>query len=248
MNTTKETRIANAVDILAGLRAQHAAMERLPDHVRPQTPAEAYEIQARLARAAATDGMHWKVSASGPLGPAAAPVFGDRILTSPATVGTANRLETEIALKLGRDLPCRPERPYSRQEVRACVEAFAIAFELVDWRLTAGDLSFPERLADCFANDGMVIGDPAPLEVLSASPVTQTTLFRDGEPEPFTPVDIDPVGSLLAYANAGGDRLGGFKAGQWVLTGSMTGMQACGSASAWKACWADISEVCLTLA
>lgn len=247
MNTQQEMRISAAVEILGDLRRQRSSIEHLPDHARPKTAAEAYVIQQRLALASAPARMYWKVSASSPNGgPVASPVFGERVLTTPASITTANRLEAEIALKLGRDLPFRPGKPYAREEVSACVEAAAIAFEIVDWRLTASDLSFPERIADCFANDGMVIGTPVPLAVLSASPVREITLFRDTMPALFNPVDIDPIGALHAYVNSGGDRLGGLKAGQWVLTGSMTGMQTFAPSSCWKAVWANKSEVRLS--
>ena len=50
----------------------------------------------------------------------------------------APKLECEFAFELARDLPPRPERAYSRDEVRAAIGALRIAVEIVDSRLPRG--------------------------------------------------------------------------------------------------------------
>ncbi|MEH0071768.1 hypothetical protein V6L77_18055 [Pannonibacter sp. Pt2-lr] len=71
--------------------------------------------------------------------------------------------------------------------------------------------------------------------------------MRDGTPEPFAPNDIDPAGSLMAYVNAGGDRFGGMKAGDWIITGSMSGVQNAPAPGLWTARWDDRLDISLTI-
>ncbi|POF33588.1 hypothetical protein [Roseibium marinum] len=241
-----EKRLDAAAELLAGCRGNGATLAQLPVYARPETEQEGYDVQRRVVQFLNAAPRSWKVSASGPSGPTAAPVWGGEALSSPTRAGERLLLETEIALRLCHDLPCRPSVAYTRNTILKAVDVFAVAFERVSYRLTAPDLPFPQRLADCLANDGLVIGTALPIADLRPDPVAHLTLCRNGTPEAFTPVNIDPVGALLAYANHGGDLLGGLKKGQWVLTGSMTGMQKVDSASEWSAVWNGVSEVRLS--
>lgn len=243
----KDQRLESAARLIADCRRNGTSLSVLPEDARPESEDEGYDVQRRVVRLLNEPPSCWKVSASGPSGPTAAPVHGDRILHSPADVEGVTFLEAEIALRLGRNLPSSPNDPYRREAVLDAVDVFAVALELVAYRLTSPDLPFPERLADCLANDGLVIGTQQPAALLSNDPVNHLRLYRDGIPEAFEPVHIDPINSLLAYANHGGDMLGGLKAGHWVLTGSMVGILKVASPAHWKAEWDGISEVSLTI-
>lgn len=248
LDAALDARLSQASAILAECRRQGGALERLPESARPQTLQEGYEIQRRVhAELGDAPVRHWKTSQTGPKGPMTAPIHGSRILTSPATVGRVNSLETEIALQLGQDLPYREGEPYTREEVLAAVSHFALAFELCAMRLTAPDLSVEEKIADCLFNDGLVLGTPVPFTGDILSPVTRLELMHEGKAEPFTPNDIDPAGSLMAYVNAGGDRFGGMKAGDWIITGSMSGVQSAPATGLWTARWDNRLEISLTI-
>src|SRR6185369_7736933 len=79
----------------------------------------------------------------------------------PATLSAAAfiapKLECEFAFELARDLPPRPERAYSRDEVAGAVAALRIAVEVVDSRLPRG-LGALAELGDAFNNGAFVAG------------------------------------------------------------------------------------------
>ncbi|WP_050470948.1 hypothetical protein [Pannonibacter phragmitetus] len=248
LDAALEARLTQASAMLAECRRQGGALERLPEAARPQSMLEGYEIQRRVhALLGDAPVRHWKTSETGPKGAMTAPIHGSRIFTSPASVGRVNALETEIALQLGQDLPFRDGEPYSREDVLAAVSHYALAFELCASRWLAKDVEVEEKIADCLSNDGLVLGTPVPFTGDILSPVKRLVLMRDGTPEPFAPNDIDPAGSLTAYVNAGGDRFGGFKAGDWIITGSMSGVQNAPAPGLWTARWDDRLEISLTI-
>lgn len=232
-----------AARLIAEARTTGVPFERLPEDLRPKTEAEGFEIQKAVADRLGLEVAAWKVSAAGPSGGSAAPIFAGTVHMAPYVAKTLNTLETEIALRLVADLPGRPDRPYTRQEILAAVDCYAMAFEMVDWRVTSPDLTFQERIADCFANEGLIIGKQVPFQTDFSSPVDDVRLFCDGAAETFTPVDIDPIESIRAYVSVGGDLFDGLKAGQWVLTGSMTGLQKVTAPARWNARWRDITDV-----
>jgi 2-keto-4-pentenoate hydratase len=243
----KENRLQKAAEIIANCRRNGTSLPMLPAGARPETVDEAYDVQKRVAHLLNAAPSCWKVSASGPSGPTAAPVFGDRILHSPATAEGVTFLEAEIALKLRRDLPSAPPVPYSRDAILDAIDAFAVAFEIVAYRLTSPDLPFPQRLADCLANDGLVIGTQRPVCSRLDDPVKHLSLYRNDVLEAFEPIHIDPINALMAYANYGSGHIGGLKAGHWVLTGSMVGIIYVTSAAKWKAEWNGKSTVSLSI-
>ncbi|SHL58336.1 hypothetical protein [Roseibium suaedae] len=238
--------LEEAISLLVEARKSGKTLDRLPESCRPQTNAEAYRIQKEVADRLGLTVTAWKTAAAGPTGPVAAPIFAGTVHNAPLRLKAA-ALETEIALRVSKDLPSRPDAPYSREEILAHVDAMAMAFELVDWRLTSADLSPTEKAADYFANAGLVIGTPIPIEGDISSPLADITLTCNGVAEPYVPNEIDPVESLRAYASTGGDQFGGLKAGQWVTTGSMTGVQRSPAAGKWHANWKGLTAVDLEI-
>ncbi len=95
--------------------------------------------------------------------PFAAPVFPQRLATSPAelerTLFASLAVEAEIAFHFGRDLPPRP-LPYTRQEIIDAIASAHVAIELVDSRLADPKTAGPMYcLADNLLNGALIVGD-----------------------------------------------------------------------------------------
>ncbi|MEO8835648.1 MAG: hypothetical protein ABI364_02805, partial [Caldimonas sp.] len=143
---------AEARDALVGARRDARAIESWPIERLPRDLAEAYRLQAAVASALGTTGG-WKIAAVtaaqreslGVATPIAAPLLApfmhDARRETPvlrAAAFIAPKLECEFAFEFARDLPARPERPYSRKEVAEAVLALRLAVEIVDSRLPPG--------------------------------------------------------------------------------------------------------------
>ena len=167
---------------LAGARRDARAIAAWPAARIPSDLAEAYRLQAAVASELGAIGG-WKVAAVTPaqresLGvpvPIAGPLLRRWMHDARAAAPTlsaagfiAPKLECEFAFELARDLPPRPARPYSRDEVRAAVAALRIAVEIVDSRLPRG-LGALAELADAF-NNGAFVAGPARRRLARARP------------------------------------------------------------------------------
>ncbi|PVB60456.1 hypothetical protein [Labrenzia sp. 011] len=239
--------IDTAAQLIAKARCSGTQLDRLPEDCRPRNVSDGYVAQATVAEALGLAVAGWKVAAHEPGTGVAAPIFAGTVHHAPVSLVNVDILETEIAFRLGRDLPIRSRDPYSRHDILAAIQGFTLAFELVGRRFAASGLALPERIADCFANAGLILGKERPFMGDIPSPVEGVSLLRNGRSEPFQPIDIDPVESIRSYVNCGGDRLGGLRAGQWVITGSLTGMQEVSGPESWTARWRDELEVSLEI-
>jgi len=189
--------------------------------------AEAYAVQAEVLRLSGDVVAGWKV-AIGPRGLAvAAPLLATTLLQSGTQLRSpgdgAAKIETELAFRLGGDLPAR-EAPYTSAELGTAIAEIHAAFEVVIPRLgEPGVVPFNAFLADNLGNGRTVLGTAgAVLKGIVASP--QGVLRRDGTlvTSGRHPAG-DPLAPLLAYANAQRDALGGLRQGQIIITGSLTG-------------------------
>ena len=204
-------------------------LHELPPGCRPQTDADAYQIQEAVARQLGETAGGWKVGAASAAGAAfCAPIWMRMIRLSPASyVGAELRMigiEAEIAFRLARDLPPRAA-PYGPAEVTAGAALHPV-IEVVDSRYA--DFRSLDRLsilADNFSNGGLVYGPAVPdwekLDLAS----TAIIVTEDGEPFADSSVGAgrDPIAALVDFANLMSKR-GGVKAGTLVTTGSWTGM------------------------
>ena len=217
-----------AARLLAAARGGEPVAE-LPAECRPQSDADAYQIQDAVTRRLGETIGGWKIGVASPVTAAfCAPIFARMIRQSPASYAARELrligIEGEIAFRLGHDLPARPA-PYERAEVIAGASLHP-AIEVVDSRYA----DFPSRgrpsiLADNFSNGGLVWGLAVPgWEALDLSH-TQMTLTEDGKPFADSSMGTarDPVAALVEFANLMRGR-GGAKAGCFVTTGSWTGM------------------------
>ena len=229
---------------LARARRDARAIAAWPAGRIPRDLAEAYRLQAAVAGELGAIGG-WKVAAVTPAqreslgvpmpiaGPLLAPWMHDA-RAEPPTLSAARfiapKLECEFAFEFARDLPPRPERPYSREEVGAAIAALRIAVEIVDSRLprTLGALA---ELTDAF-NNGAFVAGPAIVDwqALDLGRVEIVlTRSRDGARAEVARgsgaaiLDGDPFGTVVMLANAPADAQRGLVAGAIVTTGSCTG-------------------------
>jgi len=210
----------------------------------PRDLAEAYRLQSAVASDLGGIGG-WKVAAVTPAqreslgvpvpiaGPLLAPWIHDASAATPtlATAGfIAPKLECEFAFELARDLPPRPQRPYSRDEVRAAIAALRIAVEIVDSRLPRR-LGALAELTDAF-NNGAFIAGPAMIDWHALDLAQIEIVLRrshDGRTEEVARgsgkaiLDGDPFGTVVLLANSPADASRGLVAGTIVTTGSCTG-------------------------
>ncbi len=136
-------------------------------------------------------------------------------------------LEAEIAFLIGKDLPPR-EKAYSREEVVDAIASCHPAIEVIESGLV--DPIKAERLsmiADLQMHGGFVYGPAVTHWQKIDFSKEHVTLTVDGV------VRVERTGSntsgdlmrLLPWlASEGAKRTGGLKAGQWVTTGSWTGL------------------------
>jgi 2-keto-4-pentenoate hydratase len=204
-------------------------VHELPPNCRPQSDADAYQIQDAVTRQLCQMISGWKVGAASSTAPAfCAPIYTSMIRPSPASYEAAELrligIEAEIAFRLGRDLPPRVAT-YERTEVTAGA-ALHPAIEVVDSRYSDfRALDRPSILADNFSNGGLVYGPAVPnWEALDLRRTTMT-VTEDGLPfaDSSGSAARDPVEALVDFANLMSGR-GGAKAGTIITTGSWTGI------------------------
>jgi 2-keto-4-pentenoate hydratase len=215
-------------------RARRLPYRNLPDDLRPASIAEAYAAQEayyRLAEptygavagakiATTTKVMQRLMGINHPCGGA---VFRRTIHTSPARLRAADfvnlRIESEIALQLGADLPASGA-PWTRAGVAPAVAAALPAFELIEDR--NADYARTEATSliveNCW-NGGIVIGTPKRIALDDLVGITGRLtlggkLIGEGAAE-------DPCATLAWLANHVAERGRDLKAGMVVITGSL---------------------------
>ena len=110
------------------------------------------------------------------------------------------RIECELAVRLGHDLP-KQAQPYTRESARAAVGEIMAAFELIEDRHADYKSSKALSLiADNAWNGGIVIGAPTAPPAGSDLNGIRGVLARDGKEELVGKTD-DPMGALAWVAN-----------------------------------------------
>ena len=222
--------IAKTADALI---AAHKSKTLVPSSQALALPdlAAGFEVQARVAKGLGATLAGWKVPKSPEGVRVAAPFYRHACVPSGARFDLRKGgmiFEIEIAFELKHDLPPRPGKPYSREEVMDAIGDALIGIEMVGSRFEEPDaLPFPTLLADNHGCAGYVTGarvaDWRKLDFRKARCVA----IVDGKVV-FDKVDShpqkDPLASLVEYAGMQADRLGGLRAGQIVTTGSLSGV------------------------
>src|SRR5271156_2259520 len=231
MTGEREKELMTAGAVLMDARRTNVPIDDLPEAVRPVTLDEAYFIQGRLALAYGEIGA-WKVGApTADATPMFAPMPRAWIASNNAELGGKHRfrgLEAEIAFLMGKDLP-RRERAYSRDEVVAAIASCHPAIEVIESGLT--DPLKAEKLsmiADLQMHGAFVYGTAVSNWQRIDFSKEHVVLAVDGV------VRVERTGSNTAgdlmrllpwLANEGAARTGGLRAGQWITTGSWTGLE-----------------------
>ncbi len=215
-------------------RRQRAPYRNLPDELRPTSLAEAYAAQEayyRLAEpvygavggakiATTTRVMQQLMGIAHPCGGA---IFARTIHASPARLRTDDfvnlRIESEIALELGGDLPASGA-PWTPETIAPAVAAAMPAFELIEDRNAIYTETDARSLIveNCW-NGGVVVGTPKRVAVADLAGIAgRLTIggktIGEGKAE-------DPCATLAWLANLLAERGRDLKAGMVVITGSV---------------------------
>jgi 2-keto-4-pentenoate hydratase len=226
---------AAAAQFLDEAHRARARYQNLPEGIAPGNFDEAYAAQEALCAlweprfgpaagrkiAVTTKVMQELMGIDNPCG---GMIFASRVHRSPARIAKADfvnvRVECELAVRLGRDLP-KGSQPYTRESVRAAVAEIMATFELIEDRnadyKTCKALSL---IADNAWNGGIVLGAskaPPPGSDLNG---IGGRLKRDGKDVMNGKTD-DPMGALAWVANLAVERGSPLKAGMVVITGSL---------------------------
>jgi len=230
MTGEREKELISAAAMLLDARRTNRPIDDLPAALQPATVDEAYFIQDRLALAYGEIGG-WKVGApTADATPSFAPMPLAWIASNDAELGGKHRfrgLEAEIAFQMGQDLPPR-ERAYSRDEAVAAIASCHPAIEVIESGFV--DPTKVEKLsmiADLQMHGAFVYGPAVAHWQRIDFSKEHVVLAVDGV------VRVERTGSntsgdlmrLLPWlANEGAARTGGLRAGEWITTGSWTGL------------------------
>jgi 2-keto-4-pentenoate hydratase len=221
----------SAADLLMDARRTSRPIVDLPKEYRPMTLEEAYVVQDRMSWAYDAIGG-WKVGASSP---EATPVYAPMPAAWMSCSGCELRgpthrfrgVEAEIAFHMGADLPPR-DKPYTLDEVVMAIASMHPAIEILETALAdPTQASKMTSTADLALHGGFVYGDPVPKWHDIDFAKESVTLAVDGT------VRVDRTGSNTAgdlmrllpwLVNEGANRTEGLKKGDWITTGSWTGL------------------------
>ena len=226
---------AGAARFLDQAHRARARYQNLPEAIAPRNFDDAYAAQEALCAlwlprlgpiagrkiAVTTKVMQELMGIDHPCG---GNIFSSRVHTSPASIKKADyvnvRIECELAVRLGRDLP-KQAQPYTRESARDAVGEIMAAFELIEDRHADYKSSKALSLiADNAWNGGIVIGAPTAPPAGSDLNGIRGVLARDGKEELVGKTD-DPMGALVWVANLAVSRGRPMTRGMVVITGSL---------------------------
>jgi 2-keto-4-pentenoate hydratase len=228
----RESALRETADALLTARRTHTPIVDLPSALAPATEEEAFYIQDVIAQAYGAIGG-WKIGSRGPEGvPFFAPMPAAWVGEPGALFsGPTRRLrgvEAEIAFRIGADLPARSV-PYTRDEVIAAIAGCHPAVEILESAyVDPMVVSRENMLADMQMHGGFVAGPAVDTWQGIDWSGEKVTLLADGavrvENTGSNPGGSDLLRLLVFLANEGAARTGGLKRGDWITTGSWTGV------------------------
>jgi len=226
----------------AAISRAHRRHQRIP-HINPEhapgSLAEAYAIQDQLVATLGSERVGWKIGCTnetaqiqlGVEEPFRGHVLASGVHQSPATLRAGDTfmrvVETELAFRLGRDLPMSGA-PYSRADMDAAVSELIPSVEIVDsvWR-DWEKVGAQHLIADNACHAGLVLGTPSEnwrdldLAQLGVS-------VRQNEDAPLTGRGGNALGHPFnALAWLANDLISTglhLKAGEIISTGVLTGL------------------------
>lgn len=228
-----------AAQMLATLRKSGETIAELPGHCKPASLEEGYAIQRAFLEHWPDDLVGWKVGATSPASqqlfgvtaPIYGPFFKGDVFESPAAIPNGHLVhkivECEYVFLLSQDFPPRAA-PYQASELRRGIGAVAPAFELVSPRFDAipkGDA--PSTIADCAINGGIVLGELKQEWTDDELSSQEVILNVDGKcVAQGSGADVlgHPMNALLWQINALSEAGLTARAGQFIATGTTTGV------------------------
>ncbi|MCB1492204.1 MAG: hypothetical protein KDJ77_10475 [Rhodobiaceae bacterium] len=202
-------------------------LDRLPDGCSPATVAEALAVQEYVVANSGQTVAGWKLARMDDT-VCWGTIYARDLLDAPARVPAARfpvmGVEAEIAYRFRTDLP-RGDEPLSEDRVAALLEPVP-AFEIVDSRFSDyKGTPVLDRMCDRMSNGALVVGRwQAPVPEDFAEMVVR--LDRDGKPlfeGAGSHVRKDPLIPALEFiADQHAHR--DFRAGQFLTTGTFTGL------------------------
>jgi 2-keto-4-pentenoate hydratase len=216
-------------DALVAARRDKALIE-MADQPVPATFADGMAVQAAIGAAMGFAEAGWKVAIAEDGTPAAGLMQGPWLApgdTYEGAIGAELRIEIELALRLGQDVPLRPSQPYSRAELLACCDKSYVGIEIVESRLANWTgVPYALWLADALGHGGYLLGPEVEMKTLDDLSGLGCFISLNGVTlydQPAVHGNGDPMTPFLAWANRRTELLGGLRAGQIVTTGSLCG-------------------------
>ena len=227
----REQQLMEAANALLNARRTFTPIPDLPTELQPASLEEAYMIQDQMGVAYGDIGGYKIGAPSADASPVFAPMPRAWMAASGAILnGPRYRfrgIEAEIAFLVGEDLPPR-QTPYTREEVVGALAGCHPAIEELESAFI-DPTALPRftSFADLQMHGGFIYGPAIPDWQSIDFAAERVSLTIDGT------VRVERTGSntsgdlmrLLPYlANEGAVRTGGLRAGQWITTGSWTGI------------------------
>ena len=233
------TRIEAIAQQIAGYRRDGKKISADAPKWNISSEAMALAIQDRVAELVGEPVAGWKFGAADAEGqkrlglsqPFIGRVFRSRQQASPATlspkVNPESYIESEIAFSFGADLPPRAT-PYTHAEIKASLAGCHPSYEIVDFSWPSRDgLVGVDFVADNGGCGGMVTG-PSPANWRDLDLLRESIVYDvDGKTEAQGTVkktNDQLIEHVVWFVNYMGSRGTTLKAGQFITTGTWTGM------------------------
>jgi 2-keto-4-pentenoate hydratase len=229
---SREAVLRQTADTLLTARRTASPIADLPADLSPATEAEAFAVQDAMIEAYYPIGGY-KIGARGPehepfFAPMPAAWMGENGALFTGSNHRLRGVEAEIAFQIGTPLPSRTT-PYTREEVLSAIESCHPAIEIIESAyLDPLAVSRECMMADLQMHGGFVAGPAVPQWEQIDWSQEHVVLTADGavrvENTGSNPGGHDLVRLLVYLANEGAARTGGLKRGDWITTGSWTGV------------------------
>lgn len=253
--------IREAAQFLMDANAARRREPDLPDGLKPKTEAEAQAIWSAIFAANAKPVVGWKIGATasaaqqamGLSGPFVGFLTADMLDKNGVTYKHADMLgpivESEYAFRMAADLPPRNE-PYGRAEVEAAVGSLIVGFEIPERRLADGhSLGALGSVSDHGGTGRFVIGHEFTDWKDKDCADTEVVLTFSGEEKgrgKGAAMMGHPLEALTWFANFLSARGITLEKGQFVTTGSATGVIPCPSPCVAEADFGPLGKVSAT--
>lgn len=255
--------IREAAQFLMDARAARRRVENLPEGLRPATESEGQAIWSYILSQNTKPIAGWKIGATaaaaqqamGLSGPFVGFITADTVDQNGVTYQYKDMLgpivESEYAFRMSADLPPRKE-PYTRAEIEAAVGSLIVGFEIPERRL--GDnhnLGALGSLSDHGGTGRFVIGHEYTDWQGRDCAETEVVLTFSGEEKgrgKGAAMMGHPLEALTWFANFLSSRGITLEKGQFVTTGSATGVIQCPAPCVAEADFGPLGKVKATFA